>query len=81
MIAAHAYNTFPSTIFPIGTVIEDQTAIMKIHSFALCRSGHSYKVEVLKWKIEPPTSLKEQLNEKSMWIFVSADSMANIKTL
>lgn len=78
MIPAPAFNTFPSTIFEIGSVIEDQNAIMKILHFAPCRSGHSYKVEVLQWKIQPPDNIKEHLNEKAMWIFVSADSVRNI---
>jgi hypothetical protein len=78
MIPAPAFNSFPSKIFEIGSVIEDQTAVMKILHFAPCRSGHSYKVEVLRWKRPPPDNVKEHLNEKAMWIFVSADSVGNI---
>lgn len=79
MIPAPAFNTFPSKIFAIGSVIEDQNAIMKILHFAPCRSGHSYKVEVLQWKIQPPDGIKEHIDEKAMWIFVSADSIKNIQ--
>jgi len=79
MIPAPAFNTYPSKIFSIGSIIEDQNAIMKILYFSPCRSGHSYKVEVLQWKIPPPDNIREQLNEKCMWIFVSADSVRNIQ--
>ncbi len=78
MIPTPAANTYPSRIFDVGSVIEDQTAVMKILKFAKCRSGHSYRVEVLQWKKPPPDSIKEQIDEKNMWIFVSADSIRNI---
>ena len=81
MIPTPAFNTYPSIIYPVGSIIEDQTAVMKIKRFAKCRSGHSYKVEVLQWKREPHANIKAQIDEKDMWIFVSADSIQHIQII
>ena len=81
MIDTPPFGQFPPTSFPIGSTIEDDTAIMKILHFAPCRSGHSYKVEVLSWKQQIPDTVKEHINEKAMWIFVSATSFPNIRRL
>lgn len=69
----------PSTIYEIGSVIEDCNAIMKIKRFLQSHSGHSYQVDVLQWKVEPPDNVKSHLDMKNFWILVTAESISKIK--
>lgn len=71
----------PSVIFPIGSVLEDEKMIMKVLEFRECRSAHSYKVEVLKWKVLPPTYIQQDLNMKTPWILMIPSSIPKIKVL
>ena len=71
----------PSIVYPIGTIIEDPNAIMKIERFLENHSGHGYKVEVLQWKLEPPDEVKKHLDMKNFWILVNAESVPNIQVL
>lgn len=69
----------PSTIYEIGSVIEDCNAIMKITKFNAGHSGHSYQVDVLQWKVEPPDNIRPLLDMKNFWILVTAQSFPKIK--
>jgi len=71
----------PSIKFPVGTIIDDPNAIMKTERFLENHSGYGYKVEVLKWKLEPPDEVKKHLDMKNFWILVNAESIPNIKVL
>ena len=71
----------PSVKYPIGTILEDPNAVMKILQFKENHSGHGYKVEVLKWKLEPPDEVKKHLDMNNFWILVNADSIPNIKVI
>ena len=69
----------PSTIFPIGTIIEDCNAVMKSKRFIQSHSGHSYQVEVLKWNLEPPDEIKDLMDFENFWVLVTAESILKIK--
>jgi hypothetical protein len=71
----------PTTIFQPGTVIEDCNAVMKINKFYQGHSGHSYQVEVLKWNLQPPEDILSQIDPKSLWILVTAESISKIKVI
>lgn len=71
----------PSIQYPIGTTIEDSNAIMKILQFKKCRTGHAYKVDVLKWKVEPSDEVKKHLDMNNFWILVIDRSIPNIKVI
>jgi hypothetical protein len=71
----------PSFVFPNGTILEDPNAVMKILQFKENHSGHGYKVEVLKWKLEPPDEVKKYLDMNNFWILVNAESIPNIQVL
>lgn len=71
----------PDIQFPIGTILEDEKMIMKILDFREVQLAHSYKVEVLKWKVEPPDYVKPYVDMKTPWIIVSAESIPKMKVL
>lgn len=71
----------PDVIYPIGSVLEDEKMIMKVLEFREARSCHSYKVDVLKWKILPPDYIQKDLNMKQLWIFMIPSSIPKIKVL
>lgn len=71
----------PSIKFPIGAVLEDEKMIMKVLEFREVQLAHSYKVEVLKWKVEPPDYVRPYVNMKTPWIIVSAESIPKMKVL
>lgn len=71
----------PSIQYPIGTIIEDPNAVMKLLQFKKCRTGHAYKAEVLKWKIEPSDEVKKHLDMNNFWILVIDRSIENIKVI
>lgn len=72
-------STTPSMTFPVGTVIEDPMAVMKIlHRYTDTRMGHIYKVKVLQWKTDVPTAT-EQPDE--IQIYVSVESLSKIKVI
>lgn len=69
----------PSIEYPVGAVIEDQNAIMKIERFQKDRHGHHlYYCDVIKWKVEPPKGMKTYYPENKIWIWVRPESVANI---
>lgn len=72
-------GTPPSTIFPIGTIIEDPNGRMKILEFKKCRTGHAYKVEVLQWFLPPPDNVQIDIN--NFWILVLAEHLSKIKVI
>lgn len=71
----------PDVIFPIGSVLEDEKMIMKVLEFRECRSAHSYKVDVLKWKVLPPEYIQKDLNMEQLWILMIPSSIPKIKVL
>lgn len=71
--------TPPSTVFAIGSIIEDCNAKMKIKKFCPSRFGHCYQVELLHWNLEPPDNIKVHLEMDNFWILVTADSIHKIK--
>lgn len=71
----------PDVIFPIGSVLEDEKMIMKVLQFRECRSAHSYKVEVLKWKVLPDKYIQELMDMKTPWILMIPSSIPKIKVL
>lgn len=71
----------PDVIFPIGSVLEDEKMIMKVLEFRECRSAHSYKVEVLKWKVLPEAYIQEVMDMKKPWILMIPSSIPKIKVL
>lgn len=75
------YNEMPSVKYAIGSVLEDEKMIMKVLEFRECRSAHSYKVEVLKWKVLPPSYVQEHMDMKTPWILITPYSIPKIKVL
>ena len=73
--------TKPSFQYPIGTILEDEKMIMKLLEFKEVKLAHSYKVEVLKWKVEPPEYVKPYLDMKTPWVIISAESIPKMKVL
>lgn len=72
----------PTTIYSEGTVIEDQNAVLKIERFQKDRNNHHlYYCHVLKWKIEPPPSVKTQYEKDKLWIWVRPESINNITVI
>lgn len=71
----------PDVIFPIGSVLEDEKMIMKVLEFREVRSAHSYKVDVLKWKVLPPDYIRKDLNMEQLWILMIPSSIPKIKVL
>lgn len=71
----------PDVIYPVGSVLEDEKMIMKVLEFRECHTAHSYKVEVLKWKVYPPDYIQKDLNMKCLWIFMIPSSIPKIKVL
>jgi hypothetical protein len=76
-------KTEPSITFPVGAVIEDPTIIGEIlYKYPKTRTGHLYKVKVLKWKLEVPERVKEHLEKPDeIHISVFEENMGNIKRL
>lgn len=68
----------PSFQYPIGSVIEDCNAVMKIKKFKQTHSGHAYQVDVLKWNLEPSDDIKKCLDMENFWVLVTAESVKNI---
>lgn len=77
----HVHPDMPSVKFPIGAVVEDEKMIMKILEFREVRSAHSYKVEVLKWKVMPPDIIQRQMDMKTPWILVTPYSIPKMKVI
>lgn len=75
------YDEMPSVIYPIGAVLEDEKMIMKVLQFRPCRSAHSYKVEVLKWKVLPPEYIQQEMDMKTPWILITPYSIPKIKVI
>lgn len=75
------YKEKPSIQYPIGAVLEDEKMIMKVLEFKDEKSGHLYKVEVLQWKVEPPTLVQQYMDMKYPWIFITPYSIPKIKVL
>lgn len=75
------YPDLPSVIYPIGSVLEDEKMIMKVLEFRPCNTAHSYKVEVLKWKVMPPEVIQRQMDMKTPWILITPYSIPKIKVL
>lgn len=71
----------PSVIFEIGSVIEDVNGIFKILKRYRSHSGDSYKVEVIKWHLEPPEGVKQEMDLDNFWILVTASAIPKIKVL
>ena len=71
--------TPPSIVFPIGTIIEDCNAKMKIKKFYPSRFGHSYQVELLHWNLYPPESVRVHLDMDNFWILVTKETIDKIK--
>lgn len=75
------YEEKPSVIYPIGAVLEDEKMVMKVLEFRECRTAHSYKVEVLKWKVLPPQYIQDHLDMKTPWILMTPYSIPKIKVI
>lgn len=75
------YDEMPSVKYAIGSILEDEKMIMKVLEFRECRSAHSYKVEVLKWKVMPPTYIQERMDMKTPWILITPYSIDKIKVI
>lgn len=73
-------TTTPSITFPVGSVIEDRNAVMKVlHLFPKNRVGHTYRVKVLKWKIEVPQRVREHMEKPDeIYLYVCEESLPNI---
>lgn len=74
-------GTEPSYKFPIGSIIEDPNARMKILEFKKCRTGHIYKVEVLEWFLPPPDAVSVEMDINNFWILVLAEHISKIKVI
>lgn len=74
-------KTEPSITFPVGAVIEDPMMIAEIlYQYPKTRTGHMYKVKVLKWKIELSEAVKQHLEKPDeIYISVFEENIANIK--
>lgn len=75
------YDEMPSVKYPIGSILEDEKMIMKVLQFRECRTAHSYKVEVLKWKVMPPQYVQDVMDLKTPWILITPYSIPKIKVL
>lgn len=73
------YDEMPSVKYAIGSILEDEKMIMKVLEFRECRTAHSYKVEVLKWKVLPPKYIQDQMDMKTPWILITPYSIPKIK--
>ena len=71
----------PSRIFELGSVIEDVNGIFKVKYRYRSHSGDSYRVEILKWHIEPPESIKKLIDPENFVLLVTAASEDKIKVL
>lgn len=69
----------PSVIFENGSVIEDVNGVFKILRRYRSHSGDSYQVEVIRWNLEPPESVKVHMDLKNFWILVTASAISKIK--
>ena len=76
-------NQTPSITFPVGAVIEDPMMVAEIlYQYPKTRVGHMYKVKVLRWKIEVPESVKQNLQKPDeIYISVLGENMANIQRI
>lgn len=83
MIPLGRLGAEPSIVFPVGAVIEDPMMVAEIlYKYPKSRLGHTYKVKVLKWKIELAESVKQHLEKPDeIYITVLEENMANIKRL
>lgn len=71
---------FPSVIYPIGAIIEDENAVYKILSEPEEQKfAHKYKVECLKQKKPIPEEWKLFLDNTKLFVF--AQNVANIKRI
>jgi hypothetical protein len=72
------YSEMPSVIYPIGAILEDEKMIMKVLEFKEVRTAHSYKVEVLQWKVMPPELIQRHMDMKTTWILITPYSIPKI---
>jgi hypothetical protein len=75
------YKEMPSVIYPPGTIVEDEKMIMKMGEMREVVGGHSYKVEVLKWKVMPPEFIQRQMDMKNPWVLITAYSVPKMKVI
>lgn len=75
------YDEMPSVIYPIGAILEDEKMVMKVLEFREVRTAHSYKVEVLKWKVMPPDYIQQRMDMKTPWILVTPYSIPKIQVI
>lgn len=71
----------PSRIFELGSVIEDVNGIFKVKYRYRSHSGDCYRVEVLKWHIEPPKEILALIDLQNFVLLVTAASEDKIKLL
>ena len=76
-------KTTPTITFPVGAVIEDPMMIAEIlHKYPKSQIGHTYKVRVLKWKIEIPPRVHSFLEKPDeIVILVLEENIANIQRI
>ena len=76
-------KTEPSITFPVGAVIEDPMMVAEIlHKYPKSRIGHSYRVKVLRWKIDIPDRVKEHsIAPDEMVILVLEENMSSIQRI
>lgn len=72
----------PLLIYPIGTKIEDENGIYIVKRFQKDRTNaHLYHCDVVKWKIDLPTSLTSRQDPNQIWIWVRQQNQDKIKVL
>lgn len=72
----------PSTVFPIGAIIEDHKAVYKVlEDYILQDKAHKYKVEVIHQKVPIPDNMKPFIDEKIQWLLILQQNLQFIKRI
>ena len=72
----------PGILYPIGAVLEDQTARLQVERFHKDRHGHHlYYCKILEWKVPIPQVIKDRQDTNYIWLWIRPDLIEKIKQL
>lgn len=75
-------TTEPSTIYPVGAILEDHKGVYKVLKFEKQNEKlHKYQVEVLKQKKPVPPELKRFIDEKTQWLLILPQNLPFLKRI
>lgn len=71
----------PTIKYPLGSVIEDQNARMKLLKRQEKSDGDLYQVEIIHWNKQPPQEVLKLIDLTNFWILVNDRSTEKIRLI